>query len=118
MPQGSGPFIMAVHHGSVTVELRAVATDAMASAGGNMKKLLYGFIIGFVLGFPLGINFGKDQPLWSNPFAAKPDLSERLKERAADALQDAKEAIHEATEPARKEVQKEVQKQIEKKLTP
>lgn len=69
-----------------------------------MKKFLFGLVIGVVLAFPLGINFGKDVPLLSNPFAAKPDISERVKERAGHLMEDTKGAIHEATKPARKEV--------------
>jgi hypothetical protein len=69
-----------------------------------MKKFVIGFVIGAVLAFPLGINFGKDAPLLSNPFATKPDLSERVKERAGELVQDTKEVIHDATAPARKEI--------------
>lgn len=71
-----------------------------------MKKFFVGLIVGVVIGVPLGINFGKDQPLWSNPFAAKPDIPERVKERAGAVLEQTKEKIHEATEPARKELEK------------
>ena len=73
-----------------------------------MKKFVMGFVVGLLIAFPLGINFGKDVPLWSNPFAAKPDIPERLKERAGELLKDTKEAIHEATEPVRKEVNKKL----------
>jgi len=66
-----------------------------------MKKFFIGFAIGAIVGFPLGINFGKDVPLWSNPFAAKPDIPERVIERTEKTLEQTKEAIHEATKPAR-----------------
>lgn len=69
-----------------------------------MKKFVIGFVIGTVVAFPLGINFGKDAPFLSNPFATKPDLSARAKERAGELVQDTKEVIHDATAPARKEV--------------
>jgi hypothetical protein len=49
----------------------------------------------------LGINFGKDVPLLSNPFAAKPDFSDRVKQRTGDLIEDTKEAIHEATKPVK-----------------
>jgi hypothetical protein len=73
-----------------------------------MKKFIMGFALGVVIAFPLGINFGKDVPLWSNPFAAKPDISERIKERAGALIKDTKEALHEATEPVRKEAEKQL----------
>ena len=64
-----------------------------------MKKFFMGMIFGSIIAFPLGINFGKDVPLWSNPFAAKPDISERVIERAGKTADDVKDAIHEATKP-------------------
>ena len=73
-----------------------------------MKRFTLGFLLGLVVAFPMGINFGKDVPLWSNPFAAKPDIPERLKERAGEMLKDTKEAIHGATEPVRKEAEKKL----------
>ena len=71
-----------------------------------MKKFLFGLLAGAIVAFPLGINFGKDVPLLSNPFAAKPDLSKRVVERAEDMVEGAKGAIHEATKPAREKSQK------------
>lgn len=71
-----------------------------------MKKFLIGFVIGLIIAFPLGINFGKDKPLLSNPFAAKPDLTERVKERTGELLKDTKEAIHEATKPVKEKLEK------------
>jgi hypothetical protein len=75
-----------------------------------MKKFVIGLIIGTVIAFPLGINFGKDAPLLSNPFATKPDLSERVKERAGDLVQDTKEVIHDATAPGRKEIDSHIKR--------
>lgn len=71
-----------------------------------MKKFIIGLVVGMIIAFPLGINFGKDVPLLSNPFAAKPDLSKRVVERAEDLVEGAKGAIHEATKPAREKLQK------------
>ncbi len=71
-----------------------------------MKKFFTGLIIGAIIAFPLGINFGKDVPLFSNPFAAKPDIPDRVVERTGKVLEEAKEAIHEATKPVRDELQK------------
>lgn len=64
-----------------------------------MKKFVQGLIVGAIIGFPLGINFGKDVPLWSNPFAAKPDIPDRIIERAGQQMEDIKESVHEATKP-------------------
>lgn len=69
-----------------------------------MKKFFIGLIVGLIVAFPLGINFGKDKPLLSNPFAAKPDLAERVKERTGEAIESTKEAIHDATKPAREKL--------------
>ena len=66
-----------------------------------MKKFLIGLAIGLIVAFPLGINFGRDMPLLSNPFAAKPDITERVKERTGELLEETKEAIHEATKPGK-----------------
>jgi len=71
-----------------------------------MKKFLMGLVVGAIIAFPLGINFGKDVPLWSNPFAAKPDIPERVIERAGQAADDVKEAIHEATKPVREKLKR------------
>lgn len=71
-----------------------------------MKKFIIGLIVGIIIAFPLGINFGKDVPLLSNPFAAKPDISKRVVERTEDMVEGAKGAIHEATKPAREKLQK------------
>ncbi len=66
-----------------------------------MKKYIKGFVVGILIAFPLGINFGKDVPLWSNPFAAKPDIAERVVERTSILINDTKQVIHDATRPVR-----------------
>lgn len=71
-----------------------------------MKKFFIGMVVGALVAFPLGINFGKDVPLLSNPFAAKPDIPDRVIERAGKALDDTKEAIHEATKPVQEKFKK------------
>ena len=71
-----------------------------------MKKFFIGLVLGLIIAFPLGINFGKDVPLFSNPFAAKPDITERVKERTDEMLKETKEAIHDATKPAGDKLQK------------
>jgi hypothetical protein len=69
-----------------------------------MKKFFIGLAIGLVVAFPLGINFGKDKPLLSNPFAAKPDIAERVKERTGEVLKETREAIHDATKPVQEKM--------------
>ncbi len=71
-----------------------------------MKKFFIGLVIGLIVAFPLGINFGKDVPLFSNPFAAKPDITERVKERTGELLKDTKEVIHDATKPVKEKLAK------------
>jgi len=71
-----------------------------------MKKFFTGFVVGAIIAFPLGINFGKDVPLWSSPFAAKPDIPERVIERTEKTIEQTKEAIHEATKPAREKMER------------
>lgn len=72
----------------------------------TIKNFLAGLTIGALLAFPLGINFGRDEPLLSNPLT-KRDLQEKVtdnvKETAKELLEDAKETIHDATRPVRKE---------------
>jgi hypothetical protein len=64
-----------------------------------MKHFIIGLVLGLLVAFPLGINFGKDVPLLSNPFAAKPDISDRIIHRTENLYKETKEAIHEATKP-------------------
>ncbi|GAB4510024.1 MAG: hypothetical protein Tsb0026_11240 [Sulfuricaulis sp.] len=71
-----------------------------------MKKFFIGLVVGLVVAFPLGINFGKDVPLLSNPFAAKPDITERVKERTGEMLKETKEAIHDVTKPVKEKLEK------------
>ncbi len=71
-----------------------------------MKKFFIGLAIGLIVAFPLGINFGKDVPLLSNPFAAKPDITQRVKERTGELLKDTKEVIHDATKPIQEKMKK------------
>jgi hypothetical protein len=72
----------------------------------DMKKFVIGLVVGVVIAFPLGINFGKDVPLWSNPFAAKPDIVTRAVERVEKTIEQgaekSKEVIHDATKPLKK----------------
>jgi len=75
----------------------------------TIKRFLAGLIVGAVLAFPLGINFGRDEPLLSNPLK-QTDLTdkvtENVKEKASELVDEAKETIHDATRPAQKEWQR------------
>jgi hypothetical protein len=74
--------------------------------GVTMKKFVMGLVVGSIVAFPLGINFGKDVPLFSNPFAAKPDIPDRVVERAGKQMEDIKGSIHEATKPVQDKLRK------------
>jgi hypothetical protein len=69
----------------------------------KLKLLFIGFVIGIIVGFPLGINFGRGEPLWSNPFA-KRAVKSQVKAEAEKALEGARESIHKATEPVKKKL--------------
>jgi hypothetical protein len=64
-----------------------------------MIGFVKGLVIGAIVAFPLGMNFGKDEPLLSNPFAVQADISERIAEESGRLLTETKRAIHEATKP-------------------
>ncbi len=59
-----------------------------------MKVKVKLFILGLVLGsfgaFPLGVNFGRDEPLLSTPFA-KPGLQDQVIERVKSGTETALE---------------------------
>lgn len=71
----------------------------------KIKTFIFGLVLGLLIAFPIGINFGRDAPLLSNPFARR-DITDKVvetvKEGTEKALEGAKEKIHEATEPVRK----------------
>ena len=75
----------------------------------NLKYLIIGIILGAVIAFPLGINFGREEPLLSNPFKHE-DVQEQVKQRAKETgkeiVEEARETIHKATEPVKKELEK------------
>jgi hypothetical protein len=64
-----------------------------------MNKFWFGFVVGALIAFVLGFNFGRDVPLWSNPFAATQKIKERVVEGTEKTLDKAKGAIHDATKP-------------------
>jgi hypothetical protein len=67
------------------------------------KVFVLGLVLGSIGAFPLGVNFGRDAPLLSNPFAKPSGLQDEVIERVRSgtetALEDAREKIHEATRP-------------------
>ncbi|MFV1993545.1 MAG: hypothetical protein ACC635_06560 [Acidiferrobacterales bacterium] len=72
----------------------------------TVKHFLAGLIVGAILAFPLGINFGRDEPLLSNPLNhtdLTDRVSENVKEKASELVDEAKETIHDATRPVQKE---------------
>lgn len=69
----------------------------------RINLLIFGIIIGSVLAFPLGINFGRDDPLLSNPFN-NPSMQVRAREKARALADDARSRVHQATEPTRDQV--------------
>lgn len=56
-----------------------------------MKKLVYLVIILVAVGMWMGINFAKDKPLFSNPFAEQ-DIRDKARDTAQGLLDDAKDA--------------------------
>ncbi|MCW8919368.1 MAG: PRA1 family protein [Gammaproteobacteria bacterium] len=57
-----------------------------------MKKFFYLVVIFLVVGVWLGINFAKNQPLFSNPFADK-EVRERAVERVEKLGEKAKDVV-------------------------
>lgn len=66
-----------------------------------MKKLFYLIIVLVGLGMWLGINFAKNQPLFSNPFADK-EIAEKAKQTVQDVQRKAGEAVDRAFEETSK----------------
>lgn len=58
----------------------------------QLKMLVIGLLIGLCAGFWFGINFGKGQPLYSNPFASE-SLQQKAKRTADEVLQETKRAL-------------------------
>lgn len=57
-----------------------------------MKKQFYIVVVVLILGMWLGINFAKNQPFFSNPFADK-TLAEKAKRTAKNVAREAQEAV-------------------------
>ncbi|MBE9516846.1 MAG: hypothetical protein IME93_07685 [Proteobacteria bacterium] len=66
----------------------------------SFKIMVLGLILGFVLGFPLGINFGRDEPLLSNPFdnrSVAQRMGDKLKRKTGQLIEGARDTLHDAT---------------------
>jgi len=66
----------------------------------SFKTMILGLILGFILGFPLGINFGRDEPLWSNPFKDRTvaqKMGTKLKSKTGEIVDTARDKLHDAT---------------------
>jgi gas vesicle protein len=64
----------------------------------RVKSFIVGLVIGALLAFVLGMNYGRGDPLLSNPFRQR-DLGATLKNKAEHLADEAREKIHEATKP-------------------
>ena len=58
----------------------------------NLKTLIAGIIIGLLLGLWFGVNIGKDQPVFSNPFADR-SLKQKMLDSGGDLLEKSGRAI-------------------------
>jgi hypothetical protein len=58
----------------------------------KLKILLTGVFIGLLLGLWFGINFGREKPIYSNPFADEV-IKQKAKETTSEAIEDTKRAL-------------------------
>lgn len=75
--------------------------------GEKLRSFIFGLIIGGIFAFPLGMNFGRGEPLLTNPFSDR-SISSRMKRAVKDKterlMDSTKEKIHDATRPAQEEI--------------
>jgi len=69
-----------------------------------LKKFVMGMLVGALIAFPLGMNFGREAPLFSNPFADR-GIQQQVKSKAENIIDDTREAIHDATRPAQQRLE-------------
>jgi ABC-type lipoprotein release transport system permease subunit len=58
----------------------------------KLKLILTGIVIGLLLGLWFGVNIGKEQHIFSNPFATK-NISQQLKSKAGETVERAGKGI-------------------------
>jgi len=64
------------------------------------KLLITGIIIGLIIGFPLGINFGRGEPLLSNPFKDRSvanRMTDTVKRKTGELVEGARDKLHDVT---------------------
>ena len=59
----------------------------------NFKILLFGTVIGLAIGLWLGVNYGREMPLLSNPFAQHESMADKLKRISGETLEKGGHAI-------------------------
>jgi len=59
----------------------------------NLKIMLFGAVIGMAIGLLLGVNYGREMPLLSNPFAHHESIPEKLKRISGETLEKSGHAI-------------------------
>lgn len=68
----------------------------------KVKLIALGLLLGVCVAFPLGMNFGRKEPLLSNPLThvdVRKQVTERVKSGTEVVLESARERIHAATQP-------------------
>ena len=73
------------------------------------KIFIIGFVIGLLIGMGLGVNIGKDQPLWSNPFAGK-SLKKTIKKTSGEMIEKSGKVLEESGKALQEGMQKELKR--------
>jgi len=65
-----------------------------------IKSFVFGLIVGGLLAGWTAFNYGRNAPLFSNPFE-QGKLKQAVKETAKDVVEETRGKIHDATKPAK-----------------
>jgi len=65
-----------------------------------IKSFIFGLLVGGLLGSWVAFNYGRNAPLFSNPFEQR-KLKEAVKETAKEVVDETRGKIHEITKPAK-----------------